>query len=178
MTFALLRRAARPIALVASMLLISGCVARPNWTKPAPARFLPETVSEAKEAAVQGKYDHAEQRLVTFARKYPETREASETAFWRALLRLDPANPKASHREAAELLDRYLASPQPLVHEADARMLRRTALMLEQQSKSARTESETRTKERDEELQRTKDELANALAELERIKRRIASPKP
>lgn len=181
MNVALVTRAASRWALAAMTLVLSGCVTRPGWTKPAPTRLLPRAVAEAKQAAVLGQFDQADQRLAAFAEAFPNSREASETAFWRALLRLDPANPRASHGQASEMLDRYLASPQPRVYEVDAKMLRRTIITLEQQSKatvSGRTESEARIKEREEELQRTRNELATALAELERIKKRIASPKP
>lgn len=169
----------------------AGCVTRPSWMKPAPTRSWPRTFSEATVASETGRYDVADRRLATFAQAYPNTPEAAESLFWRALFRLDPSNPGASPREAGALLDEYLASPAPRPRDIDARVLRRTAALLELQSKAttaARSEEVTRdkdreevlqrTKERDEELQRTRDELAKTLAELDRIKRRLAAPKP
>ena len=149
--------------------------------KPAPTRSWPRTLEDVKVAAATGQYDEADKRLASFALAYPNTPEAMESVFWRALFRLDPSNPAASAKEAGETFDAYLASPAPRSHEFDARVLRRTAAQLELRSKAttvARTEGETRDKDRDEELQRTKDELAKTVAELERIKRRLAAPKP
>ena len=153
--------------------------------KPAPTRSWPSILTDVKVDAATGQYDAADKRLAAFALAFPNTPEAVESVFWRALLRLDPSNPTASPKEASERLDEYLASPSPRPHEIDARVLRRTAALLELQSKAttiARAEVDSkdkdREKERDEELQRTKDELAKTVAELERIKRRLAAPKP
>ena len=145
--------------------------------KPAAARSWPRSLSEAQGAAAAGRYDEADRQLAGFARSYPRTEEAAECLFWRALFRMDPSNPKSSPREAVELLDRYLESPAPRAHEVDARVLRRTVAVLDERSKAVAT-FEARNKERDEELQQARDELAKSNAELERIKRRLVTPKP
>lgn len=137
-------------------------------------------MSDVQVALESGKYDDGDRALVAFALAFPETAEASESIFWRALLRMDPSNPDASPRLAIEMFGRYLVTPAPRAHDSDARMLRRIATILESQKRAVagRTELEARSKERDEELQRTKDELTKTLAELDRIKRRLSSPKP
>ncbi len=175
-------RLPRRFAVIALVIGMSaGCISKPAWMAPAGTRSWPRTLSGAQSAVATGLYEQADTQLSTFALEFPNTPEGVECLFWRALFRLDPANPNASPRQAGETLDRYLASPLPRAHDVEARTLRRTAGLLERQSKATtvtRTESETRNKERDEEMQRTKDDLAKALDELERIKRRLAAPKP
>lgn len=173
-------RLARAALVSLALFVASGCIVKPAWMKPAPARSWPQALSEARVAVARGSYEQADKRLMAFVKAFPDTPEAVECDFWRALFHLDPANPKVSPRQAIETLDRYLASPPPRMHDTEARVLRRTAALLEKQSRATvtRTELETRNKDRDEELQRTKDELAKAIEELERIKRRLASPKP
>jgi hypothetical protein len=140
---------------------------------PTATREWPRILADAKAEAASGKYDEGDRRLAAFEKTFPGTAEAVETFFWRGVFRLDPSNPSASPRQAAELLDRYLASTSPGIHQTDARVLRRTATLIEQHTKAVAA-----AKHREDELQRTKDELAKTLAELDRIKRRIASPNP
>lgn len=143
------------------------------------------TIAQAAQEAVEGRYGVADRILSDYAARYPATSEAADAMYWRALYRLDPANPNASAHEAALLLDSYIATKTG-THRMDAPALRRLAGALETRAivaanspvtpRSEPLKPEDRSK--DEELQRVKDELAKANAELERIKRRLAQPKP
>jgi hypothetical protein len=113
--------------------------------------------------------------------------EALDASYYRALFKLDPANPTGTVRDAEALLDAYLAVSGPLPMRADATTLRRIATALEHGTAVATSSpnasgssaaAPATDKARDEELQRVRDELTKANAELERIKRRLAQPKP
>jgi len=135
--------------------------------------------------------------MVGFARSYPNSSEALETRYWRALFRLDPANPHESVPSALAELDAYLSDPRPREHVAEAAALKRVALAMDglnhtaalalAQAKDAKGQAETKTDPgkpgdapvpADTEIKRLKDELAKANAELERIRRRLAVPPP
>jgi hypothetical protein len=128
-----------------------------------------------------GHADSAESALVDFARRFPGSPEAMEVPYWRAVIELDPANAEASH-EALALLQRYLAEAPSGLHRAEAATLVRLQQALDAraavaaQTPSAAVRPDDRA--HDEELQRLRDELARANAELDRIKRRLARPKP
>ena len=90
----------------------------------------------------------------------------------------------AAPREALALLDTYLSSTAGS-HRTEAQTLRRVAAALETRAAAATVAAQLKPeppkvedKAKDEELQRVKDELAKANAELERIRRRLAQPKP
>ena len=85
--------------------------------------------------------------------------------------------------DAAVLLDGYLATG-TTTHRLEAQTLRRIATALDA-ARSSATPIPAKTeivkvddKSRDEELARLREELSRANAELERIKRRLAQPKP
>ena len=121
-----------------------------------------------------------------------------ESVYWRAVTQLDTATTIGSLESARALLDGYLSATQKRKNVPEARVLRRLAessiqltrveasLRATARSAEARAES-TDTKrpdaepKRDEEavkeIQRLKDELAKANAELERIRKRLANPK-
>ena len=124
--------------------------------------------------------------------------EGIESIYWRAVQQLDTASTAAGVEAARALLDGYLTSEQRREHVAEAGVLRRLAtasLQLTRVEASLRANSrpaetapaptETKRAEpeprRDEEalkeIQRLKDELAKANAELERIRKRLANPK-
>jgi hypothetical protein len=150
--------------------------------------------TEAARAVTATHYGAADKLLADFAAQYPATAEASEASYWRALYRADPANDSSSAHDAVVLLDAYLTAPLDSTHRAAALTLRRITVRLEQAAAAAAlasantatvpatgansgaTKSDDRA--RDDELERVKDELAKANAELERIKRRLAQPKP
>lgn len=148
--------------------------------------------SDAARAVTAAQYAAADKLLANFAAQYQSTAEASEADYWRALYKADPANDSSSAHAAVVLLDAYLAAPLDSTHRAAALTLRRISIRLEQATAAAALASATQSttpstglsttrvddKARDEELDRVKEELAKANAELERIKRRLAQPKP
>jgi hypothetical protein len=124
--------------------------------------------------------------------------EGIESIYWRAVQQLDTASTAAGVESARALLDGYLTAEQRREHVAEATVLRRLAtasLQLTRVEASLRANprpaetapasAETKRAEpeprRDEEalkeIQRLKDELAKANAELERIRKRLANPK-
>ena len=117
----------------------------------------------------------------------------SDSLYWKAVLHLDASNKNGTTDSALKYLDAYLARDTTQRHRLEALILRRlardamqlarveAALQQAKSSEPARTQTET-TPKRDEEalkeIQRLKDELAKANEELERIRKRLASPKP
>lgn len=169
-----------------ALALVSACGLRqPKLVEPAPA---PRSewnawLLQASQEAGAGNFAVADRLLTDYGSRFPATPEASEAMYWRALYKLDPSNSATAPKEAGVLLDGYLASGTPL-HRAEAQTLRRVATSLEA-AKNAPTNSATKTevvkvddKAQAEEVTRLRDELARANAELERIKRRLAQPKP
>jgi hypothetical protein len=81
------------------------------------------------------------------------------------------------------LLESYLATASAGTHRVEAGAIRRLGLALEQRNAAIAVIPPAPTvrpedKARDEELQRLRDDLAKANAELERIRRRLARPRP
>jgi hypothetical protein len=178
-----------------------------NSTPPQPLQWqLAEALEQAEREALARRFDVADRLLSDFAAQHRGTHEAAEAGFWRAVLKLDAANPAASPREAAGLLDDYLGGPATAQHRGSATALRRAAGALDARNAAlvsnlatpdspsssanapaatprpeARAESragERRDERRDEEIQRLREELAKANAELERIRKRLAQPAP
>jgi hypothetical protein len=172
----------------------------------------PSAWRDARGAAAQavrdGRYAVADSVLVQYARQRPKSDEAHETLYWRALYRLDPANPESSAGAAAQLFDAYLSDPTADRH-LEATFLRRAAIStdsLERQVASLRaaiddatgreadsregaardrTERDRGDRSREQELKRLREELAAARTELastkeelDRIKKRLATPRP
>lgn len=130
--------------------------------------------------------------------RLPWTREPQpnpdETLYFRALTFLDTTASAQSLDSAVYYLDRYLASSYRQDHAWEAVVLRR--LVVESQElrrvqvalerdggRAANRRTETaggevvRSEDSSREIQRLKDELAKANAELERIRKRLANPK-
>ena len=151
---------------------------------------LTATLRQADQEALASRFGVADRLLTDFADKNPGTPESVETGFWRALFKLDPANQTAGLRDAIALLDAYLATPTVISHRSAATSLRRVAVALDRpatmsaaaaapsSAPSGKAEPKSDEKSNAEEVQRLKDELAKATAELERIKRRLAQPNP
>ena len=167
-------------------LLTSACVqAKPRIPEPAPS---PRSewnawLLQASQEATAGNYAVADRLLTEYGTRYPATPEAADAMYWRALYKLDPSNPAGTPRDAAVLLDGYLATGTTTLR-PEAQSLRRVATALEAPKPSAAA-APTKTeivkvddKSRDEEVARLREELSRANAELERIKRRLAQPKP
>lgn len=173
--------------LFAASMLLAACTTRQqrlNAPAPGPDEGA-TTIAQAGQEATVGRYGVADRLLSDFAARFPASSEAADATYYRALFKLDPANPNASPREAAQMLDRYMATNTG-THRTEAQALRRVAGELEARANAvanlsavSRTEPpKPEDKSKDEELQRVRDELAKANAELERIKRRLAQPKP
>ena len=176
------------VILVGASLAGCGALLRANRTPmPDPAQLEWSKIAvQVGEEVQASRYGAADRLLVDFAARYPGSEASAQARVWRALFRLDPANGAASTREALGLIDSALATPMPAGQRADAAALRRLALALDAHPSVVTVTTPGATapaaksddKARDEELARVKDELAKANAELERIKRRVAAPKP
>jgi hypothetical protein len=175
------------------LLFAGGCaqLLAANATPPAPMEGqLTATLQQAEREVIQMRFGVADRLLADFAESHANTPEAMETGFWRALFKLDPLNQSAGPREAGALLDTYLGGSVIVAHRGAAITLRRVASALDRPGTAVAASTgntpgapgvpaaKPDEKARDDELQRLKDELAKANAELERIKRRLAQPNP
>lgn len=169
---------------------------------PRPDRDWPPTLAIAQAYAARGEFGAADSALTGFAARFPGSTEALESAYWRAVYKLDPSNRDLSLETAIAALDGYLADTRPHQHTAEARTLRRIAGELDRLNRLAgnalaqqirdvngppatrvganepRTEAPKPAADSaaQDEIKRLKDELAKANAELERIRRRLAQP--
>ena len=182
-----MRKLLRSAAFAAATVLLAACASMPGpWRREQSEREWVSTFTEAHRRAAQGRPASADSLLERFARDFPRSNEATETLYWRALFRLDPANASARPSDATELLDAYLAASTPTTHLVEAQALRRTAKALDSLQRalvvtravadSAAALAARPAAENPEEVQKLKEELAKTQAELDRIKRRLASP--
>jgi hypothetical protein len=200
-----MKRPARSVAIVAFAALGAGtgCITfhAPTFTTPESERAWPHVLSAARSDASEGSFDAADTILAKFAARYPSTGEALETAYWRAIFKMDPKNPHASLPAAIQSLDGYLTDERPRLHVSEATTIRRIAAQLDAMNKlaasalaqaqdantsaataraqalnaNARAESKVDGAQAaaDTEIKRLKEELAKANAELERIRKRL-----
>jgi hypothetical protein len=187
-----LRSIAR-LAALGALLLSTGCaqlIAANATSIPMTEGQLTPTLRQADLEAVAMRFGVADRLLSEFAETHAGTPGAVETLFWRAMFKLDPANDTATRRDALVLLDGYLNGSTVVAHRGAALALRRFAsvpdratgsVALTPASPSAApgaTDVRPPDRSRDEEIQRLKDELAKANAELERIRKRLSQPNP
>ncbi len=180
-----MNRFTRASALATGSLLLAACTVR-RVEPPTPAMSeWTSTFPQVTQEAQASRWAAADRLLTDFAARHPGTAEAAETLYWRAVFRLDSANPTSSPHDAAALFESYLASPAGGAHRAEATALRHLANSVETRLATANTSAApvqsqpaAADKAKDEEMQRLRDELAKANAELERIRRRLAQPKP
>jgi outer membrane protein assembly factor BamD (BamD/ComL family) len=171
----------RALLVAAALALAGGCVGRPHFLQPAAQRSWPATYAAAQLSADRGDWNEADRLLSEFARAHPNTSQATEAGYWRAVYKLDPANKGANTRDALAALDAYLASPDA-VHHGEAMTFRHLAVQLQSldralaQQPDAPASSTAASKSRDEEVQKLRDELQATKDELDRIKRRLAAP--
>ena len=180
------------MALLAALTL-SGCSGLVHASRTAPQPPATEAwVRASAVAAAQvgaGSYAAADRMLVDFATQYAGTPQAVAATVRRALYKADPANESATAHDATALLDSTLATPLDSAARADARSMRRLTMALEHAAAIAASSSTASpgstdraraddTKASSDEVQRLRNELAKANAELERIKKRVAQPKP
>ena len=175
-----------PASLALVVLLVgSGCLPAHNAPQPAAPTAQsewPAVYARAMADANESRTSEADRGLTAFAQRFAGSPEASEVPYWRALLKMDP-NSSAALREAMAMLESYLASTPAGAHRLEAGLLRRLGLAIEQRNAAIAAIPPAPTvrpedKAREEEIQRLRDELAAANAELARIRRRVARPRP
>ena len=191
------------LALVVATFVLCGCARLNAKTKADPASpSWPASLGLAQQRAGDGRLDAADSALAEYAAHHPGSPEALETAYWRALYKMDPSNPRASLPSALASLDAYLGDSRPRQHVAEATVLRRVAGELDGLGKqaaaavaqakdananaanaaNAKAQADAKTVAEApvtaDEIKRLKDELAKANAELDRIRKRLSQPPP
>lgn len=177
--------------LTAGLLVLASCHhRRPAAPPPAAATVAvpsppPEPPWARTAAAVQaavdsGQFSTADSILAAFELVERDTPDASESAFWRAMLRADPRNPAFEPAEARRGIEVYLAAPNPRRRTEAGVMLRMLELSdsLRAAQAAQRSAAEARDRARDEEVQKLRDDLQRTQAELDRIKKRLGPAKP
>ena len=174
-----MRRLTLLAAAAALSLGATGCIHKPGFLQPAAERDWPAAYLAAQGAADRGAYADADKALADFAASHVNTPQALESGYWRAVYKLDPANKDASTKDAIAGLDKYLVASPDGAHRGEATTLRRIAVQLQSLDRalSAQKPDETAAT-RDEDVKKLRDELQATKDELERIKRRLAAPKP
>jgi hypothetical protein len=176
---------ARPVLAVAVLVAACRGPAPPAPVVEVPAPTLPveppwvRTREAVQRAADSARFTAADSILAAFVQAEAGSLEASEAAFWRALLVADPRNPAFSPAAARAAMEGY-ASSEGAVRRTDAAVilhLLAVADSLRAAQATQRSATELRDRTRDEEMQKLREELARTQAELERIKRRLG-PKP
>ena len=173
---------------LAAILVGTGCVPTrqqtPAVAAPTAESEWPTVYSQAMSDARASRVAAAERALAEFVQRYPTSPEAAEVPYWRALLKLDPANP-AALRESIVMLETYLANAPSGQHRVEAQAIQRLGVALEARNASLAAIPSTaivvRPEEKaaqEQEMQRLRDELGKANAELARIRRRLARPRP
>jgi len=151
-------------------------------------------MENARHDVDAGNYFAAQRLLDEFVRVHPDSPEAREIAFWKALYTLDPANEQGSLAGGIAVLDQYLTSTDSTGrYRPEAQVLRRTAAAALGVTAGAAVASAPDTTGRDtvvvvspsrdeeiaslkDQLAKSKDDLAKMSAELDRIKKRLANP--
>jgi hypothetical protein len=171
------------VALLAAT--IGACLPVRRTTPPEPvpsaASEWPTAHAAALIEARDARLGLADRLLTDFAQRFPDSPEAAEVPYWRAVYKTDPANP-AALKEAATLLDGYLSSGPSGLHRMEAAALRRLITALDARTAALAAQAAVpvarpEDKAQQEEIARLRDELARANAELTRIRRRLARPR-
>ena len=173
---------------LAALLVTAGCVTGHSLIGSA-GRDWDDTLSQAEAAATDHRYADADRLLADFAARYPGTEGAVESAYWRGVIAMEPANRDGSPQIAAALFETYSRAGGKLPHQLEAGILHDIAIRLQAAgpptvavapttgtSAAAAPSGAADLKAKDTEIQRLKDELAKANDELERIKRRLTAP--
>ena len=183
-----MRRSFRRSLALAALLVGSGCLPSHQQT---PAAVVPTAESEwpaayerAMANARESRFAAADQVLLDFTRRFPTSPEAAEVPYWRAVLKLDPSNPTVL-RESLAMLETYLTGTTAGRHRVEAAVIQRLGVALEARNAALAAIPPMATLVRPEEkaaqeqeMQRLRDELGKANAELARIRRRLARPRP
>ena len=184
-----MRSLLRQLAPALLLLGAAACASMPKrWKTDEAQQAWVDAFVEAQQLAAEGRVAGADSALARFVTRFPDSPEATETLYWRAILALDPANRTASPTDAVRMLDGYLAAETPTTHMMEAMSLRRAARALDSLGRgyaTARAAADSAgaaitamkaTPPAPEEVQKLKDELARTQAELERIRRRLSNP--
>jgi hypothetical protein len=188
----------RTFGIMVSALALGACAQLPLATPNVQSDW-DRALYYARKNVEAGNYFAADRLIDEYVRVHPDSRQAKEIAFWKAVYTLDPANERGSLASGIAALDQYLASTDSTgFYRNEAVVLRRTAAAA--QGVAPVTGSGTGppialsgapatdtvvvvSKTREEEiaalkdqLAKTKDELAKVSAELDRIKKRLANP--
>lgn len=156
----------------------------PSPPAPAPAsRAWAETIVAARTQADSGRYATADSLLSSYAAAYPESGEAREVPYWRAVLKADPANKEARLQDAIPLLETYVAYGPAMPHATEAAVLRRTLELLESYRAPVATSTAhpangppadtAPVRSAQDEILRLQAELDKTKEELERVRRRL-----
>jgi hypothetical protein len=177
----------RAIRLALALLAATSaaCIPTRSATTPDPtptaASEWPTAYAAALVEARESRMGLADRMLTDFAQRFPDSPEAAEVPYWRAVYKVDPANGAAT-KEAAALLDSYLASAPNGLHRMEAIAFRRLITALEARTAALAAQAlvpvpRPEDKAQQEEIVRLRDDLAKANAELTRIRRRLAQPR-
>jgi hypothetical protein len=168
------------LAICASML--SACSSRlgrmMGADPPSAANAWVRTLRNAEHLATAGQYGAADSTLAAFAEAYRGTQFARETAFWRALYRLDPRNRTSRKPEALAALDAYVQDESVWWYEAEAEVLRQVARArpVPEPTFAPGDTSAVAVAAKDREIQQLRARIAELSQELDRIKARLAAP--
>lgn len=166
--------------LFAIAIVISACSGRHAADPPAPADPFDAALAAAERRIEAGDYSGADRILADYSLRAKGSEDGAEVSFFRALYMVDPNNRNASMAEGVRALDIYLNTSTAKRYRIEAVVLKRTAqavLALRAAQQSPRLAGrDTVFVNREEEIAALKDQLAKANAELERIKKRLASP--
>ena len=157
--------------------------------EPAPGAPTPAAwgavLNTADMFASAGRHSAADSALLAFAHAHPGTRAAEEVAFWRALYKLDPRSAASTRAEGRVMMESYAASTTTSWYKGQANVLRFLAREIadaeQSESDSTIVAGDTTSSgiaARDRVIRTQRAEIARLNAELERIKRRLASPTP
>lgn len=138
------------------------------------------TLAVVRAAVDSGQYARADSVLAAFQLEFPQSTEADESGFWRALLQTDTRNPAFAVDRARAAIERYLERPEA-ARRAEAQIVAQMLRVIDSlrtAHASLRTMTELRDRTRDDEMQKIRDELQRTKDELDRIKRRLGRPKP
>lgn len=140
----------------------------------------PGILSTAQRLADGGRFAEADRLLADFAVSQPNTPEGAEADFFRALFKSDPLNPDANTRDQLAAFDTYLHGGTSMPRYSEAQVLRRMIEVVDSTQAlivAVRASSAARERAKNDEVRRLLEELEKAVAEMERIKRRL-TPKP
>lgn len=179
-------RLAKILVAYTAVAIFSACASTPASTPEGPS---PETwgalLNTTDYLANAGRHAAVDSTLLAFASRHPGTRVANEVLFWRALYKLDPRSTTAERAEGRSLLDAYLASSTTSWYRGQANVLRHLAreIAVAEQGNGdsaivAGDTSAAGVAARDRVIRTQRAEIARLNAELERIKRRLATPTP